>query len=425
MVYDFEALEAIEDKDAYTVTVKATDVHQISATVAVTIRLKDKFEAPNAPSRPTVSGHSIKSLSVSWRPPANNTGRPPIDSYNLQYLACMDGQCEPNPQDTDWSNGPQGVTDTSAVILGLDENTRYQVRVQATNEEGSGDWSQPGAGRTLAAPEFADATATRSVAENTPPGRNVGAVILATDADNDALIYTLEGADAASFDIVETSGQIRTKPGIPYNFEAKSSYTVTVRASDPSGASDTIAVTIEITDVLEPPLAPATPSVSSDSTTSLSVVWTAPDNTGRPLITSYDLQYRQGTSGSWTDGPQDLAATSRSATIPDPEDPELNENTPYQVQVRATNADGDGPWSPPGPGRTLAQDNAAPSFGAGTATRSIPENTGAGVDVGTAFTATDANNDPLTYVLEGEDAASFDLVTGTSAQIRTKPGVDL
>ena len=119
------------------------------------------------------------------------------------------------------------------------------------------------------------------------------------------------------------------------------------------------------------------------------------------------------------DGPQGLSGTSRSAIISG-----LNEDTPYQVQVRATNVDGDGPWSPPGPGRTLTEDNAAPGFGAGTATRSIPENTGPDQDVGAAFTATDEDDDPLTYALEGQDAASFDLVTvGSSAQIRTKAGV--
>ena len=47
-----------------------------------------------------------------------------------------------------------------------------------------------------------------------------------------------------------------------------------------------------------PPGRPAAPSVSATagSGTSLDVTWAAPSNTG-PAITSYDLQYRQGTSG--------------------------------------------------------------------------------------------------------------------------------
>ena len=69
------------------------------------------------------------------------------------------------------------------------------------------------------APVFSDgASATRSVAENTAAGENVGAALTATDTDaGDTLTYTLEGADAASFDIVSTSGQIRTRPGVTYD----------------------------------------------------------------------------------------------------------------------------------------------------------------------------------------------------------------
>ena len=38
------------------------------------------------------------------------------------------------------------------------------------------------------------------------------------------LTYSLEGTDAGSFDIVASSGQIKTKSGVTYDHEAKSSY---------------------------------------------------------------------------------------------------------------------------------------------------------------------------------------------------------
>ena len=81
-------------------------------------------------------------------------------------------------------------------------------------------------------PAFSADTAARSVAENTAAGQNVGAALTATDADSDTLTYWLEGADAASFDIVSGSGQIRTKAGVTYNHEAKSTHTVVVKADD-------------------------------------------------------------------------------------------------------------------------------------------------------------------------------------------------
>ena len=75
----------------------------------------------------------------------------------------------------------------------------------------------------------------------------------ATDDDNDALTYFLGGTDAGFFDIVDTSGQLQTKDALDY--EAKSTYTVTVTARDPSGLADEITVTINVIDVEEPSVA--------------------------------------------------------------------------------------------------------------------------------------------------------------------------
>ena len=270
------------------------------------------------------------------------------------------------------------------------------------------------------APVFSDgASATRSVAENTAAGENVGAALTATDTDaGDTLTYTLEGTGAASFDIVSTSGQIRTRPGVTYDHEARSSYSVTVKADDGNAGNATIAVTITVTDVAEPPVAPAAPAVraTSASTTSVDVAWTAPANPGKPAISGYDLRYRAGTGGSWTDGPQNLNGASASIAS-------LTAGTSYQVQVRATNAEGDGPWSASGTGSTGTASNTAPAFANPTATRSVPENSAADTNVGAVVTATDTDaGDTLTYTLEGADAASFDIVS-TSGQIRTRPGV--
>ena len=202
---------------------------------------------------------------------------------------------------------------------------------------------------TNAPPAFSAATATRSVPENTAANTNIGTALpAATDADNDPLTYTLEGADAASFGFDPATRQLSTKSGETYDRETQSSYAVTLKADDGNGGTDTIAVTITLTNVIEPPGRPAAPTVTSvaDSTTSLLVTWTAPSNTG-PAIDNYKLQYRQGTSGSWINGPQNVSGTS--ATIGS-----LTTSTSYQVQVLATNAEGDSPWSLPGSGQTGA-----------------------------------------------------------------------
>ena len=138
-----------------------------------------------------------------------------------------------------------------------------------------------------------------------------------------------------------------------YNHEAQSTYTVVVKADDGNSGTATVTVTITVTDVNEAPGQPAAPSVSatSGSTTSLDVSWNAPTNTG-PDIDNYDLRYREGTSGGWTNSPQNVTATVTTIGS-------LDAGTSYQVQVRATNAEGDSAWSPAGTGTTTATGNTA------------------------------------------------------------------
>ena len=204
------------------------------------------------------------------------------------------------------------------------------------------------------APVFATDTTSRSFTETvgdaavTDQGE-VGAVVTATDADGDSLIYTLEGTDAAKFYIVADTGQIRTDFNQKYDRETQASYSVTVKADDSNGGSDTIAVTINVDNAEEKPVAPAIPTVTatSGSTTSLDVSWMAPANTGRPAITGYKVEYRAGVSGNWLTHAH--TGTGTTATIAN-----LTAATSYQVQVLAVNSDGDGlpPPTPPRRWRT-------------------------------------------------------------------------
>ena len=102
------------------------------------------------------------------------------------------------------------------------------------------------------APVFVANTATRSVAENTGADVNIGTPVTAIDANpSDPLTYSLSGTNAASFDIENTSGQLKTKASL--NYEAKRVYRVTVTANDGS-LEGTIAVTINVTDINDAPV---------------------------------------------------------------------------------------------------------------------------------------------------------------------------
>ena len=193
------------------------------------------------------------------------------------------------------------------------------------------------------APVFSGTTATRTVPENSTVGTSVGAVVTATDADNDTLTYSLEGTDAASFDIDSGTGQIKTKSGVTYNHEAtKNSYSVTVKASDGT-ESDTITVTISVTDVAEQPSKPSAPTLAqvTGSATSLSASWSAPGLNGGPALTGYQMQYREGSTGTWS------SSTSHGATVTTATITGLTADTAYQVQVRALNGEAPSDWSEP------------------------------------------------------------------------------
>ncbi len=307
------------------------------------------------------------------------------------------------------------VEGAETVILTLTAGTGYTIgspgvhTLTITDNDG---------GVTNNAPAFAAGTAARSVAENAAAGTNVGAVIpAATDADGDTLTYSMGGTDAASFAFDTSTRQITTRAGVTYDHEATSSHTVTVTASDGTD-SDAVTVTITVTDVAEPPAAPAAPGVTatSGSTTGLDVSWSAPANAGRPAIESYDVQYRAGTSGAFGNGPQNVTGTSTALTG-------LTANTSYQVRVRATNAEGDSPWSAPGSGTT---GNTTPQANFAAAASTAGEASGT-QNVRVNFSPTPGSGFTLNYAVGGSATAGTDFGTlpGTVAVTANAAHVDI
>ena len=98
------------------------------------------------------------------------------------------------------------------------------------------------------------------------------------------------------------------------------------------------------------PGAPAEPTVTAAGAGGLQVSWTAPDMTGKPAITDYDVRWFKGTAdpaqdSQWTEHDHDGTGTRTTITGLDPA-------STYRVQVRAENADGEGGWSASGQGST-------------------------------------------------------------------------
>ena len=188
------------------------------------------------------------------------------------------------------------------------------------------------------APAFVVATATRDVPENSAPSTDVGDPIPeASDADSDTLTYFMDGTDEAHFSFNDFR-QILTFEDLDH--ETKNTYSVTVTADDGNGGTDTIAVTINVTDVNEKSATPAKPTLAAvdGSSTTLTASWEKPDLNGGPDITGYALQYRAGTAGSWEDFAHGDTAVTTTITG-------LTADTEYQAQVRAKNGETDSDWS--------------------------------------------------------------------------------
>ena len=414
---NFEDAQDQGADNAYEVTVQATSGtgdREQTGTQTITVTVTDADEQPDTPAKPTVTSGTTDSLDVTWTAPGRNGG-PAIIGYGVEFRVV---------ESLTWRDWTHTGSATTTTITGLTASTEYQVQVQALNGETPSAWSDPSVAVptnsvTNNAPVFSETALTRVVPENLASGQNVGDAVTADDAEGDTLEYTLEGTDASSFDIVSTSGQIQTKSGVTYDYEAtKNSYEVAVKASDGT-ASATIAVIINVTDVDEQPDKPAKPTLAavSGSTTSLDVSWTEPGLNGGPELTGYNVEYREGTSGDWENVTHSGTGTTTTITG-------LTASTEYQVRVQALNGETPSAWSDPSVAvPTNSASNNAPVFSETAPTRVVPENLASDQNVGDAVTATDADpGDTLTYTLEGTDVASFDIVS-TSGQIQTKTGV--
>ena len=199
---------------------------------------------------------------------------------------------------------------------------------------------------------------------------------------------------------------------------------MTVKVDDGQKRDNSVAaksVTITVDNVAEQPSAPAAPRVSGipGSTDSVRVTWAASVNTG-PAITAYEVHYREAGAGlgytRWAHSGAD-----RSTIIT-----ELKAGTRYEVQVRARSEEGTSEWSRSGTGSPNPDvANRAPTFSGGSRSLSVAENTLPNTDVGAPMAATDRDGDTLTYILEGTDADSFDVVsTSEGGQIRTSGALD-
>jgi hypothetical protein len=267
-----------------------------------------------------------------------------------------------------------------------------------------------GGGKKNVAPVFTSG-ATATIAENAAATTTVYTAT-ATDANaKDTITYTLSGTDAAAFNI-SAAGVVTLKASA--DFETKSSYAITVNASDGKlTTSQNVAVTV--TNVNEAPV------ITSNGGGADAAVNVFENSTVVTTVTSTDVDAGATKTFSISGGADaskfDINATTGALSFkaaPNFENKaDADANGVYVVTVRATDNGTPGLTDDQTISVTVADVNEAPTAVVLTGATAIAENSNVtgGVKVGTISVTDDALGTE-TLSLTGADAASFEIRNG-------------
>ena len=239
-------------------TVTATLLEGTTAVATTTRDVTVTAPPPPPPHAPAPTGLSVDSstqttIRVSW-----NTVR---DAHRYKLERSADGS-------SGWSSVDDGISGTSHTLSGLSCNTTVHFRVSARGDGtpysttfGSPSTSVSGTTGDCpttpvatptptptapSPPVFASSTYSFTVAENASAFHVVGQVS-AVDPDGGVVTYAIvAGNGEGKFNITHNAGEIVVRGSLDH--DTTSSYALTVRATDSSGATSTAAVNITVTE---------------------------------------------------------------------------------------------------------------------------------------------------------------------------------
>ena len=211
----------------------------ITSAFAAASTTRETFSTLAAPSITSITVSNISdsraNITVAWTNPASQSLTVHMDVVSgsgTQHL-----QATPSAS----------ATTHNFPVSGLNLGTSYTVYVgfsSLPSSDSSSDrvtFTTPNANEP---PRFASDRFERQVENHSPAGSAVGAPVTAEDTD--PLTYSLGGADARSFDLDSSTGQIKVGAGVSLDRTVRASYTVTVTARDPAGGTATATVAVEV-----------------------------------------------------------------------------------------------------------------------------------------------------------------------------------
>ena len=351
-VPNFEAPKDAGKDNVYNITVVATDsdgqtdemgvivtVTNVNEDGTVTLSLlQPRIGSPVTATLSDVDG-AVSDVKWQWAKSATATGTyEDIDGATASSYT---------PVATD----DPATTDHAMFLRATARYTDPEGSDTAVSDPSEMDFSAVEIDDTNRAPKFADlddkmdgdqTDQEREIAENTAAGEYIGEpadAVTATDPNMDSLTYSLGGTDGASFNIERNTGRLQTKASL--DREEQDTHMVTVTATDPSGLSATVNVTIKITDMEEDPTltGPASPRVAENTSTATAVATYVAmddedDNTGTAI--RWSLTGTDGALFSITGGVLRFKISPNYEAVA----AQATGNT-YEVTVVATDSDED------------------------------------------------------------------------------------
>ena len=220
--------------------------------------------------------------------------------------------------------------------------------------------------------------------------------------------------DASSFSIVSTTGQLTTS--VPLDHETEGSYSVIVNVSDSAGGSDSITVTITVTDAND------AATFASETT-----FRTIAENTaaGVNIGSAVEATDQDGDALTYTLGGIDAVSfsieesTGQLKTLAP-----LNYEEKINYRVTVEVKDNRGGADLITVTITVTDENDAPVFASDTTTLAIEENAPENQRIGAPVSATDEDGDALTYSLSGTGCRQSFSLDGSTGQLRTFEPLD-
>ncbi len=379
-VVTINASPDFETKSSYNFTVKASDPSGAFNTEAVTLSVNDLPPAISSPATASVNegvaAHSTVYTAVAADPAGGTV------TYSLTGADAAAFTIDANT----------GVV-TINVSPDFETKSSYNFTVKASDPSGAFNTEAV----TLSVndlPPVISSAATASVNEGVAAHSTVYTAV-AADPAGGTVTYSLSGADAAAFTIDANTGVV-TINASP-DFETKSSYNFTVKASDPSGAFNTEAVTLSINDL--PPVisSPATASVNEGIAADSTVYTAVAADPGGGTVT-YSLTGADAAA---------FTIDANTGVVTVNASPDFETKSSYNFTVKASD--------PSGAFNTQAVTlsvNDLPPVISSPATASVNEGVAAHSTVYTAVAADPAGG-TVTYSLSGTDAAAFTIDANT------------